>query len=103
MFVLPKYTWDRDRELCKQCKHYEERNDNPRLNSGVVVMLCHANPQKNSRGIGTCIDNRTRGPCKKEGRLFEAKRSIPDLAFYASRTKIAGPLVQEEFKSGASD
>ena len=70
MFVLPKYTWDKDRELCKRCHHYEERNDNPRLNSGVVVMLCHANPQKNSRGIGTCIDNRTRGPCGKEGRMF---------------------------------
>lgn len=66
-------------------------------------MLCHANPHRGYRGIGTCIDNRTRGPCKKEGRLFESKRSLPDLAFYASRAKIAGPLVQEEFKSGASD
>ena len=71
MFVLPKYTWDKDRELCKRCIHYEERNDNPRHNSGVVVMLCHANPSKGARGIGTCIDNRTRGPCGKTGKLFE--------------------------------
>ena len=103
MFVLPKYTWDKDRELCKQCKHYEERPDNPKQDAGGVVMLCHANPHRGYRGIGTCIDNRTRGPCKKEGRLFEAKRPLPHLAVYTSGTKIAGARVQEEFKRGASD
>ena len=70
MFSLPKYTWDKDRELCKQCVHYESRNDNPKHNSGVMVMLCHVNPSKGARGIGTCIDNRTRGRCGKEGRQF---------------------------------
>jgi hypothetical protein len=69
-FNLPKYTWDKDRELCKQCIHYEARKDNPRLDSGVMVMLCHVSPHRNSRGIGTCIDNRTRGPCGPLGSMF---------------------------------
>lgn len=33
-------------------------------------MLCTSNPQKGVRGIGTCIDNRTRGPCGKDGKQF---------------------------------
>ena len=70
MFKLPKYTWDKDRELCKRCKHYRPSEDSPRLHSGVLVMRCEANPFTASKGIGTCIDNRTRGPCGKEGRLF---------------------------------
>lgn len=41
-------------------------------------MLCTANPFKGFRGVGTCIDNRTRGPCKQEGRLFQpAQKSVP--------------------------
>ena len=58
-FTLPKYTWDKDRELCKQCKHYEERPDNPKQDAGGMVMLCHAylrgaeiNDQTGSRTIG---------------------------------------------------
>ena len=70
MFVLPKYTWDQDRELCKRCKHYRERQDSIEFNSAAVVMLCAVNPYKARRGIGTCIDNRYRGPCGKEGRQF---------------------------------
>jgi hypothetical protein len=72
MFKLPQYTWDKDRELCKRCKHYQPSIDRPRLYSGALVMRCAANPFKASKGIGTCIDNRTRGPCGKEGRLFVA-------------------------------
>lgn len=34
-------------------------------------MLCTLNPQKSKRKIGTCIDNRTRGPCGKEALQFE--------------------------------
>jgi hypothetical protein len=49
-------------------------------------MLCAINPYKGVRGIGTCIDNRTRGPCKSEGYLFEAKRSVPDMAVYTGGT-----------------
>ncbi len=70
MFVLPKYTWDKDRELCKGCKHYRTRQDNIAFNSAALVMLCVLTPAKGRKGIGTCIDNRTRGPCGKEGRQF---------------------------------
>lgn len=70
MFKLPQYTWDKDRELCKQCKHYRPSIDRPRLYSGALVMRCAVNPFTASKGIGTCIDNRTRGPCGKEGLLF---------------------------------
>lgn len=73
MFSLPTYTWDKDRELCRQCKHYEERINNDRHNSGIVVMLCKSNPFKGFRGIGSCIDNRTRGPCGTSGHLFAPK------------------------------
>ena len=34
MFVLPKYTWDKDRELCKKCKHYREQPDASGYNGG---------------------------------------------------------------------
>jgi len=72
MFTLPKYTWDKDRELCKQCKHLREE---PRKHSQYtsISMSCVKNPYKASKGIGSCIDNRTRGPCGKDGRLFEAR------------------------------
>ena len=72
-FSLPKYTWDKDRELCKQCKHYRERQDDLRFNSAALVMLCTRNPRKGRRGIGSCSDNRSRGPCGPTGALFEAK------------------------------
>ena len=84
-FTLPQYTWDKDRELCKKCDHYEERFDHPRYNSGVVVMLCAVNPCKGRRGIGSCIDNRHRGPCGPAGLLFEPKRPLPDLAIHQSQ------------------
>lgn len=71
MFTLPKYTWDKDRELCKRCVHYIEQTDNINHNSLATVMLCKVNPYKATRGIGTCIDNRTRGKCGKDGKLFE--------------------------------
>jgi hypothetical protein len=103
MFVLPQYTWDKDRELCKRCKHYRPSQDSARIYSGNLVMRCTANPQKGSKGIGTCIDNRTRGPCGKEARLFEAIGPVPDVAVYTIGTQVAGPLVQEEFKRAASD
>ena len=86
MFVLPKYTWDKDRELCQRCKHYRPGKDAASRDTGAVVMLCAINPYKGVRGIGTCIDNRTRGPCKSEGYLFEAKRSVPDMAVYTGGT-----------------
>jgi hypothetical protein len=71
MFKLPAYTWDKDREVCKRCKHYQERTDDDRHHSKALVMLCAVNPQKSKRKIGTCIDNRTRGPCGKEALQFE--------------------------------
>jgi hypothetical protein len=79
MFKLPQYTWDKDRELCKQCKHYRPSIDRPRLYSGALVMRCAVNPFTASKGIGTCIDNRTRGPCGKEGKLFEPEHQPQEL------------------------
>lgn len=96
MFKLPKYTWDKDRELCKRCKHYREQPDDSSYHGGGLVMRCAANPQKGSKGIGTCIDNRTRGPCGKEGRLFEADGPVPNVAVYTGGAEIVIPLVQEE-------
>ena len=96
MFVLPQYTWDKDRELCKRCKHYRPSQDRARIYSGNLVMRCAANPFTASKGIGTCIDNRTRGPCGKEGRLFEAIRPVPNMAVYTGGAEIVIPLVQEE-------
>lgn len=66
-------------------------------------MLCAINPYKGVRGIGTCIDNRTRGPCKSEGYLFEAKRSVPDMAVYTGGTEVIGPVVQEKPGADTSD
>ena len=82
MFALPQYTWDKDRELCKRCKHYREGQGRHRDHGTHVVMLCAANPYKGTRGIGTCIDNRTRGPCGKKASLFETLGPVPDLAVY---------------------
>ena len=72
-FTLPKYEWGTQRELCKRCKHYRPSEDSPRIHSGNLVMRCAVNPYTASKGIGTCIDNRTRGPCGAEGRLFQPK------------------------------
>ena len=96
MFKLPQYTWDKDRELCKKCKHYREQPDASGYNGGGVVMRCAVNPFKGIIGIGTCIDNRTRGPCGKEGRLFETIGPVPNMAVYTGRAEIVIPLVQEE-------
>lgn len=82
MFKLPQYTWDKDRELCKRCKHYREQPRSHRYYGNGVAMLCAVNPYTGTKGIGTCIDNRTRGPCKKEGHLFEAVGPVPDVAVY---------------------
>lgn len=71
-FTLPPYTWDKDRELCKRCKHYLEGESRHEDHGKHAVMLCRINPYKGRRGIGTCSDNRNRGPCGKEGKLFEA-------------------------------
>lgn len=70
-FKLPEYTWGKDRELCKRCKHYSERQEDEKHGSNHTILLCAVNPQKSKRKVGTCIDNRTRGPCGKEGKLFE--------------------------------
>jgi hypothetical protein len=73
MFKLPEYTWDRDRELCKRCKHCREEPDRSSYHGVGMVMRCTVNPYKASKGIGTCIDNRTRGPCGALGKLFVPK------------------------------
>lgn len=96
MFKLPQYTWDKDRELCKRCKHYRPSQDRARIYSGNLVMRCTANPQKGSKGIGTCIDNRTRGPCGKEARLFEAIGPVPDVAVHSGGTGLSSPVVPRE-------
>ena len=96
MFKLPQYTWDKDRELCKRCKHYRPSIDRPRLYSGALVMHCAVNPFTASKGIGTCIDNRTRGPCGPEARLFEPVGSLPDLAIPSIQPSRPGPLVQKK-------
>lgn len=76
MFSLPQYTWDKDRELCQKCKHFREEPRKHPLYGSSPVMLCVKNPYKGRRGIGTCIDNRTRGPCK-DGKLFESAEDSP--------------------------
>ncbi len=75
MYTLPKYEWVTQRELCKRCKHYQERRDDPRYHSAALVMLCTKNPRRARRGIGTCIDNRTTGPCGIDGKLFQLKEN----------------------------
>lgn len=62
-------------------------------------MRCAANPQKGSKGIGTCIDNRTRGPCGKEARLFETIGPVPDLAVYTGGPGVVGAMVQGKQKA----
>lgn len=96
MFKLPQYTWDKDRELCKRCKHYREQPDRNGYYGGGLVMRCAVNPFTASKGIGTCIDNRTRGPCGKEGRLFEADGPVPNVALHTGGPEITVPVVQEE-------
>ena len=58
-------------------------------------MLCAVNPFRGRRGIGTCIDNRTRGPCGKEGALFETDRPVSNVAVYTGEPELVIPLVQE--------
>ena len=36
-------------------------------------MLCEVNPYKGRRGVGTCIDNRYRGPCGLDAKQFEER------------------------------
>lgn len=98
MFKLPQYTWDKDRELCKRCKHYRPSIDRPRLYSGALVMRCAVNPFTASKGIGTCIDNRTRGPCGKDGKLFSPKEESCNAVNVTERQPI--PTLTENFVTG---
>lgn len=71
---LPEYTWDKERELCKQCKHYRERVAGSSRIGIHVVMTCALNPRHTSgRHHGTCLDERYDGACGREGKLFERK------------------------------
>lgn len=95
-FELPKYTWDTDRELCQQCAHLREHVEDAKYNSRARIMRCAVSPFKGRTGIGTCIDNRSRGPCGREGRSFEAKGSVPDVAVHDGGTTRSGAVVQAQ-------
>lgn len=98
-FVLPTYTWGQDREQCKRCKHYRERRDDPRHHSAALVMLCAINPAKSKRGIGTCIDMRTRGKCGRDAKLFapaEDYRPLSDVAVQQGAAQRSSAVVPIE-------
>jgi len=67
VWKLPEYTWDKERVLCQRCKYYKIRE----ARSGVQTETClvHRHGGKH----GSCIDNRTDGPCGIVGWQFEPK------------------------------
>jgi hypothetical protein len=68
MWTLPKFEWPQQKQKCLTCTHYQA------LPKGAcTVMLCQVSTHKGFRGIGTCIDERTRGKCGKDAKLWEAK------------------------------
>ena len=83
MFALPKFTWDTDKQLCKSCQHYREAVDTHRDSAQHTIMLCAVNPRRGRRGIGSCIDARTKGPCK-DGKLFERRKEEFPLSLSSS-------------------
>lgn len=66
--------WWKEREQCKQCKHYSERKT-----TGLKAMLsplqaCLVQPHFRRIYPWACIEMRDEGaPCGPEGLLFEAK------------------------------
>lgn len=69
---LPAYTWGKERELCRRCKHYRERVSDVRHAQPSVVMVCNLNTKRTGgKDRGTCIDSRYDGPCSRKGKLFE--------------------------------
>ena len=71
MWNFPSYTWPQQKQKCLSCAHYSAVPDNPRLSSHSTIMLCAVNPFRGARGIGTCIDNRTRGPCGPDAKMWK--------------------------------
>lgn len=72
-FKLPEYTWDKDRKLCEQCRHYTPVENKETSHGDVTItMLCNLNARKRGNiDQGTCLDMRTEGKCGKAGVLFE--------------------------------
>ena len=98
-FKLPTYTWGTERETCRKCQHYRPKDEITKRHGASLLMLCTTNPYKGIRGIGTCIDNRTRGPCGRDARLFapiEDHRPVSDVAVHESAPERSGPVVQSQ-------
>jgi len=72
MWTLPKFEWPQQKQKCLTCTHYQPFVDH-RYRGACTVMLCKIGIHKGFRGIGTCIDERTRGKCGKDAKLWEAK------------------------------
>jgi hypothetical protein len=68
MWTLPKFEWPQQKQKCLTCTHYQALPKD-----ASTVMLCKIGIHKGFRGIGTCIDERTRGKCGKDAKLWEAK------------------------------
>ncbi len=72
MWTLPTFDWPQQKAQCLTCKHYTHITDNT-YKGANVVMLCRVSTYKGRRGIGTCIDSRTRGKCGANATLWEDK------------------------------
>lgn len=72
-FVLPKYTWDKDRKLCERCQHCVSVETGQTKGKKSVSMYCSISNRKNLFGGTSCIDERTNGICGSKGTLFKRK------------------------------
>jgi hypothetical protein len=70
-FRLPEYTWDRDRQLCEQCKHCIVRESKVALQP-TVVMVCRVEPRAGAK-YESCWGARADGECGPKGKLFQPK------------------------------
>ena len=76
MWVLPKFDWPEKKQKCLACAHLSTYQDYPKFNSNSTVLCCQVSPFRARRGIGTCIDNRERGPCGPSATQFVPKKEV---------------------------
>ena len=72
MWTLPTFDWPQQKQKCLSCRHYTAQEEHLYKGSSTI-MLCRVGNMKGRRGIGTCIDNRTRGKCGTHATLWEEK------------------------------
>lgn len=71
---LPEYTWGKEQETCKQCKHYLASMTGRAYNQSVAMRCKLHDKSRVDKLHGTCIDMRYGGRCGRSALLFEQKQ-----------------------------